>query len=389
MDILPARKRVMIILKADLAYTRLATKGIFAYAHASNCWDVRSCADLNDTVISFLTTSHVDGVITMVGDEKNRQELSVVCPHLVNISGRVADIGVPSVLPDNIAIGRMAGQYFLDRGYRHFAYFGLDTLHFSQQREHGFCEVVVPLCHSYTKLNKSTLTHGVDANLWEGRERLAREWFATLPRPIAIFAVNDECGKLLLDMGCSSKIAIPDEVAILGVDDDEALCLTTTPQLSSVIVPSVQLGMEAARMLDSLMSGAIPPASPLLLSPVGIETRGSTDATAHIDPLVAQALQYIKQHAHEPISVQRLLEEIPLSRRALELHFREALGKSPLEVISHVRVQRAQRLLADTDLAIGDVAKASGLVCANSLYRIFKREVGMTPQVYREQFRVR
>jgi len=383
------RKRVMIILHTELAYTRRAAKGVFAYANACNCWDVKNCTELNDFVIDLLATSQVDGVIAMVTHENQGQKLREVCPHVVNISARVADIGIPTVLPDNIAVGRMAGQYFLERGYRHFAFFSLEGLHFSQQREEGFREAVAPQCLSYTVLDKSALTHGVVAAVWEGRERLAREWFATLPRPVAILAVNDDCGKLLLDLCSSLKIAVPDKVAILGVDNDEAYCLNTTPQLSSVILPSEQQGMEAAHLLDSLMNGAAPPASPLLLPPMGIETRGSTDATAHLDPLVAQTLHYIMLHSHEPITVQDIINEIPLSRRSLEMHFRQALGKSPLEVIGNTRIQRAQRLLAETDMEINDIAKASGLICANSLFRIFKREVGMTPRTYRLKYRRR
>ena len=178
---------------------------------------------------------------------------------------------------------------------------------------------------------------------------------------------------------------MPEQVAVLAADNDELLCEACVPSLSGIALTSERIGFEAAKLLDRLMHGERPPKAPLLLEPTGVVTRQSTDTLAVDDPDLARAVAFIRRHATDPIQVQDVLREVPVSRRWLERRFREVLGRGPAAEIRRVRLARAKRLLAETDMPVPKVARAAGFGSREYLAAVFKSELNLSPRQYRNR----
>jgi LacI family transcriptional regulator len=206
-----------------------------------------------------------------------------------------------------------------------------------------------------------------------------------LPKPLGVFACYDICGQQVLDACRSVGLAVPDEVAVLGVDNDELLCELSSPGLSSVIPDTHRTGYEAAALLARMMQGERLEAFELRITPLGVQRRLSTDVLAIDDPLVVRAVRYIRDHACAPINVQDVLRVVPLSRKGLEARFRNLLNRTVHDEILRVKLDRVKQLLADTDLKVSDIASRTGFEHTEYLSVAFKRETGSTPGRYRMQ----
>jgi LacI family transcriptional regulator len=211
------------------------------------------------------------------------------------------------------------------------------------------------------------------------------EWLASLPRPLAVFAANDLWGFELVQAARERRLHVPEDVAILGVDNDQLICEIAHPPLSSIRLGAERIGREAVALLGRLLRGKPPEAGLLRVPPLDVVTRHSTDVLAVEDPEVAGALRHIRQHAAEGLSVKQLLTALPVNRRTLERRFVRALGHTPLEEIRRVRFERVKALLR-ADLAIYDVAARCGFASAAYLTTSFLQATGMTPSVYRRRF---
>lgn len=220
--------------------------------------------------------------------------------------------------------------------------------------------------------------------LW-AQDRAVARWVRGLPRPVGIFATNDIWGVQLAEVCLRADLRVPEDVAILGVDDDDLLCEFARPALSSIAVPAQRIGYEAAREVDRLLRGVQARSRPLLFPPLGVIARRSTDILAIEDGEVAASLRFIRQHAYQPIRVTDLLRVVPTSRRSLERRFRKVLGRSILDEIRRVHVERASQLLAQTDLTLNSIAERSGFTDAKRFSTVFRQMVGMTPSAYRRR----
>lgn len=238
--------------------------------------------------------------------------------------------------------------------------------------------------HCYTKKMGNADRPG-----WISADEKVAAWLAALPRPIGIFACNDvKCRELAL-ICQEAGIRVPEEAALIGVDDDDIICRSALPPLSSVSLPAEQVGYEAAALLERLMSGQAPPTKPIRLPPLQLITRQSSDILLIEIPEVAEAVRFIREHAHEQIGVEDVLRRVPVNRRWLERMFRQTLSRTPLEEINQVRIARAKRLLITTDLSMPRVAEQSGFDSARRLNSNFQNITSMSPSAYRLQFRLR
>ena len=200
-------------------------------------------------------------------------------------------------------------------------------------------------------------------------------------------ACNDVRGQHVIDACARIGLAVPEEVAVIGVDDDEVLCELCDPPLSSVIANPERIGYLAAELLDDLMAGAEPPASVQVVEPLGIATRQSTDVTAIDDPEIALAVKLIRENACKGMTVDDLLARVPLSRSILERRLRKHVGLSPMGLIRQTQIKRIRQLLAETELPLDRIGPLAGFRHAEHMCVVFKREVGQTPGTYRRQTR--
>jgi LacI family transcriptional regulator len=214
-------------------------------------------------------------------------------------------------------------------------------------------------------------------------EQTVRDWLDGLTRPVGIFAFNDECALELEDHVRVSGRRIPEDVAILGADNAETLCEMAHPPLSSVDLGFEEMGRHAAEILDRWLAGKVPPREPVLLPPLYVVTRQSTDLVAVSDTAVAQAVAFIKEHAREPLRVGDLLKVVPVSRRELEKRFRAHLGRTIRGEIERARFERAKVLLLGTSLPMATVAERSGFASPQHFCKVFRRAFGQTPTQFR------
>lgn len=222
-----------------------------------------------------------------------------------------------------------------------------------------------------------------NAHPWEREQEEIGRWLQSLPRPVGLMACNDMRGQHVLDACLRVNIAVPEELAVIGVDDDSVLCNLCHPPLSSIVPNAQRVGYEAAALLDRMMSGQTPPTEPLLIPPMGVTIRQSTDVLAIDDPIVAAAVRFIRERACQGCGMKDLLRHVPMSRSLLERRFRQHLGRSPQAEIRAVQLKRVKQLLAESDLSLDQIAGLAGYAHPEYMSVVFKRETGQTPGQYR------
>jgi LacI family transcriptional regulator len=206
-----------------------------------------------------------------------------------------------------------------------------------------------------------------------------------LPKPIGIMACYDITAMTLLEACRLAGISVPEEVAVIGVDNDDLLCALSDPPLSSIRPDSERTGYQAAALLDAMMAGNPVEPAVIEIPPLDIVTRLSTDVTAVEDRYVSEAVQFIRQHAYEDINVGDLLRTVPLSRRALDERFRKAIGRTPHEEIVRVKLKLLMQFLAETDLTLQEIAERAGFKHSEYMSIMFKKHTGLSPGAFREQ----
>lgn len=285
---------------------------------------------------------------------------------------------------DDKAIAHLAADHLLERGFRHFGFCGDPRFNWSNWRQEHFHRRITQAgfdCHVY---EPSPPRRGTTP--WDQERADIGDWLRGLPKPVGVMACYDIRGREVLDVCRQLGIIVPDEVALIGVDNDELICDLADPPLSSVIPDAQRTGYEAARLLDLLMADH--PELPLahLIKPLGIAVRGSTDVLATDDTDVSAAVRFIRAHASESIKVEDVLRAVPLSRRVLEARFEKLLGRTPHEEITRVQVERVKELLAETDLTLSAIAHRAGYKHVEYMSVVFKRETGLPPSRYRSLF---
>jgi LacI family transcriptional regulator len=217
------------------------------------------------------------------------------------------------------------------------------------------------------------------------------EWLAARLKaselPLGVMAANDMVASDVLDAADHAGLQVPEDIAVVGVDNDPILTELSLVPLTSVEVDKQRVGYEAAALLDRMLGGAAPPKQPMLIPPAGVVTRRSTEVLAVSDPEVVRAVRFIQEHFREPIGVANAAAETFLSRRRLQDRFRAALGHGISEEITRQRIQFAQHLLTQTEHKIGAVARMAGFASVHRMSKVFRRKLATTPQAYRDSHR--
>lgn len=322
-----------------------------------------------------------DGVIAQ---PLTRASLRALCSRpvpVVDVSDEAWGGPAPAVHADNRAIGALAAEHFLRRGFRHFLFCG-DLRHpWAAGRWEGFAAAL--------RDAGAGAALGDLGQIAGPHEPVVQRWLTAAPPPLAVLAACDAVARQIARTCVESGLRIPTDVAVLGVDNQSVDYDLDLVPLSSVDPNFVRIGYEAAATLAAWMAGR-PPARPeVVVPPAGVVTRQSTDLLAVRDPLVRDALQHIRRRFHEPISVEGVADRVGLSRRTLDRRFEQALGQSPARVILRVRLEEARRLLRDGAITVARVALLAGFRDQRRLDECFRREFGTTPIAYRRQCALR
>ena len=377
-----------MLIESSRAYGRGLLLGIAKYVREHSAWSITlQEQSLCDEVPDWLKRWRGDGIITRLD---NREMVSVIRRlKIPTIYVRKApkDVQVPAVMTDNAATARVAFEHLRSRGFRHFAFCGFDGADYSDLRRDTFLKLVTQAglrCHvfeSSKRLRGAAMVAYEREGLRDGG-RVGR-WLLTLPKPLGLMACNDMRGQQVLDACRTVGLGVPDQVGVVGVDNDEVLCSLSDPPLSSVAPDTERIGFEVAALLDQMMAGKNVSLTPMLVEPRGVVARRSTEVLAIEDPHIAMAIRFVREHASEGIDVGDLVRAVPLSRSTLERRFTRVIGHSPKDEIMRVRLDHAKQLLTETNLSVEFIAEKVGLEHTEYLSRIFKKKVGLTPSRFR------
>lgn len=384
-------RRVAILCPASTPWIAPCLGGIRRYAHKQGGWHLFSSPlmlhggkELALTLRSMRGWKG-DGIIASTNDEGELRQIQRMGIPAVNLaSGLSKTLGIPRVLVDNFQAGRLAADHLLSRGVQHLAYFGWRGVWYSEQRRLGFsrraAEAGVECACSLQPFA------GRPSRSWMEHISVVARWVASLPRPSGVFAVSDYRAQLLMEACHEAGLRIPNDIAVVGMDNDETICEHSVPTLTSISRNSEQVGWEVAALLDRMMQGEPPPDCDILLEPDGVVTRQSTDMLYCGEPVVQCALDYMRLHLKTQFNIEQIAVHAGVSRRTLETRFRETLHSSPHNFLTGLRVQHARALMQmPQKRTIAQTAFECGFGTAPAFYTAFRRIVGETPGSYRRK----
>jgi LacI family transcriptional regulator, galactose operon repressor len=335
-----------------------------------------------------------DGILSFVGhwEDLAKYVISAGVP-VVEISSVRKDLGIPCVMEDNEAIGRLGAEHLLERNFKNFVWAPFCDDAVNEERFRGFAASVRASgfdCVRLLPVNTRRSTRLSRHVNWTLRRRWVIHTIRSLRYPLGVFCYNDCVAADIVDACIEAEIQIPDQVAVLGVDNDPVICDCVQVPLSSVRHDLEGMAYEAAALLDRLINGESPPKIPRRISPKGVVTRKSTEVLAVEDARVGAALRFIQGNFFGGnLSVDDVVAHCGVPRRSLERAFRQELQRTILHEILRVRVNHAQKLLETTSLSVTDIAAQSGFVSLNHFFRVFHGRTGLTPRAFRLARRVR
>ncbi|GAB2769124.1 substrate-binding domain-containing protein [Rhabdobacter roseus] len=380
-----------IILLLDFAeeYSKSLLKGITKYSKEHGPWAFcrmplyhRETVGI-EGILAWAREWGADGIIGQLYNDKD--------------IGKIVDAGIPVIAQDfkerfgeipNITgayheTGVMGAEYFLKKGFQHFAFYGFSDIVWSRERAEGFEQRINAAGRQvhYFEHKKSR-----SSELWYYKPSSLSRWLKELPKPIALMACDDNQGQHITEACRHSGIRIPEEVAVLGVDDDVMLCELSDPPLSSIGLDVEKGGYDAARLLDHLIRNGMADWHNIVVKPTQVITRQSTDIYATEDDYVASSLKYIHQNIEKNLHVDDVVKQIPLSRRALEKRFQLTTGYPIYKYIANLRIEKFTKKLLETDMTVFEIALDLGLGDGKNIARQFKQVKGCNPMEYRNRY---
>lgn len=381
--------KVILWVETSCGYGRRLLQGISRYCHLHGPWRFYlrpphySQTGITRQELLEIKNWGADGAI--VRKLKNDDEIIALglptiaspniieqCPHL------------PILHVDRVAAGKMAADHLISQGFQRFAFVGFDDMQWSRERGESFAKTVTQAAFEFHIYN------GTVSQIHRSRDkeqiRLV-DWLKSLPKPVGLMTCNDDRGQQVAEACNMAGIRVPEEVAIVGVDNDEVVCNLSNPPLSSVALNSERIGYEVAQLLSKLMTGEEKMVGQRLIDrPTHVVTRRSTDILAIEDPDIAAAVQFIRLSAGRIIQVDDVVEAATLSRRTLEERFRNILGRSILQEITRLRTNHLCQMLMETKMSVYQIALSMGYPSAENIARYFRREKGMSPIGYRKKY---
>ena len=375
---------VGLLFEVTSSYTRGLIRGVSRYAQTHGPWKLHLLEFLRPSDIRrSLDEWHCDGIIARIKSPAIATTLSRQPVPIINVSGLSTLADWPWFGTDEPAACRLAVDHLLDRGYGCVAFCGMPRYEWSPRVERLFAAEAARRGVACRRIDIPSL--GMETTpSHKDRQMLAR-WVAELPKPVGIMACCDYCGRYVLEACDAAQVAVPDEAGVIGIDNNEEFCGLCFPPMSSIEPNAVLTGHLADAALASLLAGADPPPRTTFVVPTGVVARRSTDAQSAIEPVVAEALRFIRGYASGRLEVPDIARHVKVSRRHLEQLFRKTLGRSILTEIHRVRLETAQRLLGETDWKLERVAARAGFTHASSMSAMFQARLGMRPGEYRRR----
>lgn len=382
--------RIMLVIESSLAHGRNLLCGIARYAKLHGPWQTYRTAPFyrnpygKKTALECIHDWGADGLILF--ETKGFEDMIPKgIPTVVESETGEYFNWCGNIVADEEGIGRMDAEYFLGLGFRHFAYCGFEDLYWSSGRCKGYCDFIEKFGYPVHVYRQPNIPAGI---LWEKEQPYIEEWLRSLPESTAILTCADERGEQVLQACRSMERRIPDDIAIIGADDDELICDFCYPSLSSIAFNTQAVGFKAARLLVAMIRSDLSENDrTIILKPTHISVRQSTDVLAVDDAVVAGALRFIRDNSHRQLTVDMVAEGIATSRRMLERRFQHVLHTSVHTQIVRDRSKKVEELLVNTDLTLFQIAMKLDFTNHQQIDRYFKQSKAMSPTEFRKESR--
>jgi len=384
--------RVAVLIESSRAYGRGLLLGVAKYVHEFSHWQVYSHErELQSTLPGWFSRWDGDGVIARIEGAAMAKAIRRLGVPVVDLRRIGTGEDFPALHTDEQAVVRLVVQHFQERGFQHFAFWGFAGADYSERRESILKE---QLAQRKTTLRVYSPTLHARKGWTIEYEQLmptlqqnAVHWLQCLPKPVAVMACNDIAGQQVLEVCRLAGLRVPDQVAVIGVDNDEVLCQLADPPLTSVAPDTVRIGYEAAALLDQMMAGNESEQMDRYIEPLGIVPRRSTDTLVIPHAGAAQALSFLRRHFRDPITLKDLDAELQVSLRSIQDAFKVHVGHSLHQELDRLRVTFAKELLREFSLKLQTVAAQSGFSNPRHFRRTFLRQTRQTPQQYRRDLK--
>lgn len=383
--------KILLLTDFSSGYGRSLLEGVVRYAREAGPWAFYRMPlyyrELHgdEGVVRWAEEWGADAIIAQLTDVDldilNRLDIPII---VQNYKERYH--GLSNLTGDYYGTGVMAASFFIRKGYKAFAYYGfLDTV-WMRERGEGFRDTVADHGYPVYVLDDDGQMSGGQWNF--DAERVSR-WLLDLPKPVALFACDDYYALQITEVCKMYNIDIPGDIVVLGVDNDNLLCNISDPSLSSIELDVENGGYEVGKLLHQFIEKKITAPVDVIIKPVRIVARGSTERFAVSDKYIGQVLDYIDENYRNPLSVDDLIRIIPYSRRVLEKKFKGETGMSVYQYIQQQRIDKFASLLIATHLPLVEAAANAGFTDYKNISRIFVKMKGMTPLQYRKRFAIR
>lgn len=385
--------RVALLLETSTEYGRGLLRGIVKYARLHGPWSIYISPGHLEQILPKAKSWMGDGIIARIHSPQMAKliratGLPVVASSLEEMAWDKPSHEFCEIRTDSPGIARTAAVHLMRQGLRHFGFCGFDACEWSINREQAFSHFLAEAgfaCYKRRIQYANWLQRPDWIQACENERPLMESWLRSLPKPVGVMACNDVCGREVLQACTTAGLCVPDEVALVGVDNDDLLCELSDTPLSSVALNLEQAGYEAATVLDTMMSGQRKRQETVLVTSAKVVARRSSEVIVHEDPLVVAALRFIRDHAGQHIGVPDVVGEMGVCRRTMERRFTRAVGRSILSEITRCRLERAKQFLKETNLPAHRVATSSGFSSPRTLNRTFLRLEGQTATVFRHK----
>ena len=373
-------KRIVLLLETSRAFGRGLIMGIARYSKLNGPWSFYKEPSGLKSSIPHLTSWKPDGII-MRDSLITNELLKLRIPTILAIHDSSYPKDVPVIKTDSESIARLASEHLIEKGLKNLAFFGLNNFDWSLER--GAC---------FSRFNREagydTYTYSpkkkIKKNEWEDEQKQVSNWVNSLPKPVGIFTCNDDHGQHILEVCKLINVRVPEDVAVIGVDNDPMICDISDPPLTSIALNVRAAGYEAAKLMDEMIERKKTSGKCIMVSPSHVVQRQSRDILAVNDVSVSQAIQFIKKNAKNKILVEDVARAAGMNRRSLERRFKSVINRSIYGEIQNVRIEQIAKLLVETDLSISQITGFFNFTDAEHISRYFKREKGSGLREFRK-----
>ena len=380
--------KIILLIDISEEYGQNLMKGVVKYSKENGPWIFcRMPLFYRETlgmqgIVDFAKEWEADGIIAQLYNDLDIKKVLDAGIFLIVEDFKERFVDIPNITGGYFEAGKLGAEYFIQKGFKNFAFYGFKNIVWSRERSEGFENHLATQGFPVYYFDHDQTP---SRELWHYKPSALSNWLQGLPKPIAIMACDDERGQHITEACKHAKIQIPEEIAVLGVDNDIMTCNLSDPPLSSIDLDTEKGGYEAARLMDKMISKQIAQHYDIIVMPTQVITRQSTDIASANDKYIAKALKFIHQNIDNRINVIDVIKQVPLSRRALEKRFQETTGTGVYNYIYNLQIQKFAQRLLETDKTIFEIAIESGFDNSKNISRQFKQVKGCTPIEYRKK----